>query len=63
MAGRLTSPPPLISPISKPTEAGGPVHFGASIHEFRGDKIARETICVAEGWEAPEWRKQWRAAP
>jgi SnoaL-like domain len=41
----------------------GPVHFGVSIHEFRGDKIARETIYVSEGWEPPEWRAQWRSAP
>ena len=41
----------------------GPENFGVSIHEFRGDKIARETIYVAEGFEAPEWRAQWRAAP
>jgi SnoaL-like domain len=41
----------------------GPWNFGVSILEFRGDKIARETIYVAEGWEAPEWRAQWRAAP
>ena len=40
----------------------GPVSFGVSILEFRGDRIARESIYVAEGWEAPEWRAQWRAA-
>ena len=42
---------------------GGPEHFGVSVHEFRDGKIARETIYVGEGWEAPEWRAQWRAAP
>jgi SnoaL-like protein len=42
---------------------GGPENFGVSIHEFRDDKIARETIYIGEGWEAPEWRAQWRAAP
>jgi hypothetical protein len=41
----------------------GPWSFGVSILEFRGDKIARESIYVAEGWEAPEWRAQWRSAP
>ena len=41
----------------------GPENFGVSIHEIRGDKIARETIYVAEGFEAPEWRAQWRSAP
>ena len=39
-----------------------PVNFGISIHEFRGDKIARETIYVGEGWEPPKWRAQWRFA-
>jgi hypothetical protein len=33
-----------------------------NIREFRGDKVARETIYVTESWEAPEWRAQWRAA-
>jgi hypothetical protein len=41
----------------------GPFSFGVSILEFRGDKIARESIYVSEGWEAPEWRAQWRSAP
>jgi hypothetical protein len=41
----------------------GPKNFGVSIHEFRDGKIARETIYVAEGFEAPEWRARWRAAP
>lgn len=41
---------------------GGPWHSAYSIHEFRGDKVARETIYIAEGWEAPEWRAPWRAA-
>jgi SnoaL-like domain len=42
---------------------GGPWHYGVSILEFRGDKVARETIYVAEGWEAPDWRAPWRSAP
>jgi hypothetical protein len=41
----------------------GPRSFGVSILEFRGGRIARESIYVTEGWEAPEWRAQWRAAP
>ena len=32
-----------------------------SILEFRGDKVARETISFAEGWEAPDWRATGRA--
>jgi hypothetical protein len=39
----------------------GPEAFGLAIHELRGDKIARETIYYAEGFEPPEWRAQWRA--
>lgn len=42
---------------------GGPPFFGVSVHEFRGDWIARETIYGGEAWEAPEWRAPWRAAP
>ena len=42
---------------------GGPWNFGVSILEFRGEKLARETIYYGEPWEAPEWRAQWRAAP
>jgi hypothetical protein len=41
----------------------GPWNFGVSILEFRGDKIARESIYVTEGWEPPERRAPWRAAP
>ena len=45
------------------TYDGGPPNFGVSILELRGEKIARESIYVAEGFEAPEWRAQWRAEP
>jgi hypothetical protein len=41
----------------------GAWNLGVSILEFRGDRIARETIYVTEGWEAPEWRAQWRSKP
>jgi hypothetical protein len=41
----------------------GDPHFGVSILELRDDKIARESIYVTEGWEPPEWRARWRAAP
>jgi ketosteroid isomerase-like protein len=41
----------------------GPPQAAVNILEFRGDKLARETIYVAEPFEAPEWRAQWRAAP
>ena len=42
---------------------GGSPLLGVSILEFRGDKVARETIYTAEPWEAPDWRKPWRSAP
>jgi SnoaL-like domain len=41
----------------------GPWNFGVSILEFRGDKIARESIYVTAGWEPPDWRAQWSAGP
>jgi SnoaL-like domain len=41
----------------------GPWNYGVSILELREDKIARESIYVAEGFDPPEWRAQWRAAP
>jgi SnoaL-like protein len=41
--------------------AGDDPMFGVSIQEFRDDKIARESIYVAEGFEAPEWRAKWRS--
>ena len=40
---------------------GGPWNYSINILEFRGDKIARETIYVTQGWEAPQWRASWRA--
>ena len=45
------------------TYDGGPKSFGVSILELHGDNIARETIYVTEGFEAPEWRAEWRAVP
>ena len=42
---------------------GGPWQPTVEILEFRGDKVARETIYVTERWEAPESRARWRAAP
>jgi hypothetical protein len=42
---------------------GGPAQPTIDILEFRGDDVIRETIYLAEPWEAPEWRAPWRAAP
>lgn len=41
----------------------GPVNYGIDVLEFRDERIARETIYVTEGWDAPEWRAPWRGAP
>ena len=38
---------------------GSPPMFGVGLIEFRGEKIARESIYVAEGFEAAGWRSQW----
>jgi hypothetical protein len=42
---------------------GGPPQPAVNILEYRGDKVARETIYVTEPFDAPEWRARWRAAP
>ena len=34
---------------------------GVQLLEWRGDKVARERIYVADGWDAPEWRAPWRS--
>jgi hypothetical protein len=34
-----------------------------NIREFRGDKVAHETIYVSEGWDPPDWRAPWRSEP
>lgn len=41
---------------------GGPWQFGCSLLEFRREKVARETIYIMTGWDAPDWRVPWRAA-
>jgi ketosteroid isomerase-like protein len=43
------------------TYDGGPKNYGVSIYELRAEKIARETIYVAEGFDPPEWRARWRS--
>ncbi|MFC0031982.1 nuclear transport factor 2 family protein [Micromonospora chaiyaphumensis] len=42
---------------------GGEWRPAVDILEFRGDRVARETIYVTEPFPAPEWRSRWRAAP
>ena len=41
----------------------GPWNLTVSILEFRGDKVAKESIYITQPWDAPEWRAAWRAAP
>lgn len=40
---------------------GGPPYYGVSILEFRGDKVAHETIYGGDAWEAPDWRAPYRS--
>jgi len=35
---------------------------GVQLLDWRGDKVARERIYVADGWDPPEWRAPWRSA-
>jgi hypothetical protein len=42
---------------------GGPWQYAVDVLEFDGDLVRRESIYVAEGWPAPDWRAPWRAAP
>ena len=42
---------------------GGPWNLTVSILEFRGDKVASESIYITQPWEPPEWRAPWRASP
>ncbi len=42
---------------------GGPWNYAVDILEFRGDKVAGESIYVSDGWPAPDWRAPWWAMP
>ncbi len=42
---------------------GGPWNYAVDILQFRGDKVAAESIYVSEGWPAPDWRSPWWAVP
>ena len=33
--------------------------FAVSVLRFRGDRIAHEAVYVMEGFDAPEWRREW----
>jgi hypothetical protein len=38
---------------------GAPYMFTINVLQFRGDKIAKESIYVMEGFEAAGWRAEW----
>jgi hypothetical protein len=38
---------------------GGPPMLGVGMMQFRGDKIARETVYAMEGFGAAPWRAEW----
>jgi ketosteroid isomerase-like protein len=42
---------------------GGPWNQALDVLEFRDGKVAAESIYVFEGWDAPNWRAEWWAAP
>lgn len=39
---------------------GGPWMFTVNILKFRGPKVAREYIYIMEGFDAPDWRAEFR---
>ncbi|GGI44738.1 hypothetical protein BCL57_000611 [Agromyces flavus] len=39
-------------------DGGEPLHY-VKIMQFRGDKVARETLYFADPFPAPEWRRPW----
>jgi len=41
------------------TYDGGSSMRTVTIMEFRGGKVAHETIYFGEPWEPPAWRAQW----
>lgn len=38
-----------------------PWKYVVNVMEFRQDRVAHERIYIMDSWEAPEWRKPWRA--
>jgi hypothetical protein len=45
------------------TYDGGEPSYGVDVLEITHGRIVHETIYVADAFDAPEWRAQWRAAP
>ena len=42
-------------------DRGATWKLGVQLADWDGDRIVRERIYVMDGFEAPEWRKSWRA--
>jgi hypothetical protein len=40
---------------------GQPWQYVVNVMEFRQDRVAHERIYIMNSWEAPDWRKPWRA--
>jgi len=38
-----------------------PWKYVVNVMEFRDDRVAHERIYIMDSWEAPDWRKPWRA--
>jgi len=38
-----------------------PWKYVVNVMEFRDDRVAHERIYIMDSWDAPEWRKPWRA--
>jgi len=48
--------------LSASYDRGATWVHGVQLLDWRGDKVARERIYVADSWDAPEWRAPWRSA-
>ena len=47
--------------LSGSYDRGATWKLGVQLADWEGDRIARERIYVMDGFEAPEWRRPWRA--
>jgi hypothetical protein len=47
--------------LSASYDRGATWVHGVQLLDWRGDKVARERIYVADSWDAPEWRAPWRS--
>ena len=47
--------------LSGSYDRGATWKLGVQLADWDGDRIVRERIYVMDGFEAPEWRRPWRA--